>query len=344
MWAGMGAAALAMGREWVRRSRRIELRGKVVLITGGSRGLGMEIARQLASAAPRGEGARVAICARDEAELQRAKLQLLGRAAAVEIFVCDVGDQGQCEKLVAEVEAKLGPIEVLINNAASMQIGPAELMTMADYEEAMRAQFWGPLYLTYAVAPGMRARGGGRVVNICSFGGKIGLPHMTPYSASKHALAGLSKSLRAEFLKDGILVSTIYPTLMRTGSLYHAVFKGANKTEFAMGAIAASSNLLAISAPRAARESIECLKRGDAEAVLSRRMQAGTAFGSLFPGFTADVLGLATRLLPTGEGSNGTRERMRGMESFSELAPSRLTAANDKAARDFNETRPGPEK
>lgn len=344
LWLGAGSLAWAIGREAARRARSIELDGKVVLITGGSRGLGLEMARQLATAPPRGENARVAICARDAEELSRARLQLLGQGAEVETFVCDIGDQSQCEKLIADVTAKLGPIDVLINNAASIQIGPAELMTMADYEEAMRGHFWGPLYLTYAVAPQMRERHFGRIVNISSFAGKIAPPHMTPYTASKHAIAGLSKGLRAEFAKDGIYISAIYPTLLRTGSLYHATFRGNNKTEFAMGSMMSSIPLFSMSVPRAAREIIECCKRGDAEAVLSRRAQFATAFGVLFPGVTTDLLALLTRVLPDGTGPEATREKMRGMESFSPLAPSALTAANDAAALQFNETRPGPEK
>jgi NAD(P)-dependent dehydrogenase (short-subunit alcohol dehydrogenase family) len=344
LWLGAGSVAWAAGRQWARRVRSIELESKVVLVTGGSRGLGLELARQLASSPPRGDGARVAICARDEDELKRAKLQLLGQGAEVETFVCDIGDQAQCEKLVADVEARLGPIDVLINNAAHMQIGPVELMTMADYEETMRAHFWGPLYLIYASLPSMRERHSGRIVNISSFVSKLVPPHMTPYTASKHALAGLSNGLRVELAKDGIFVTAIYPTLMRTGSLYHVLFKGDNKTEYALGAVIHSSPLFTMSAPRAAREIIDCCKRGDAEAVLSRRAQIATAFGVLFPGVTADVFALLTRVLPDGRQPGDAHEPMRGMESFSSIAPSRLTALGDEAARQFNETWPGPEK
>ena len=340
MWLGAGALAVSAGRAVARRARTIELRRKVVLITGGSRGLGLEMARQLAIE----EGARVAICARDEDELKRAQSQLAHAGAHVEIFVCDVGEQAQCERAVADVAAKLGPIDVLINNAASMQIGPMELMTTSDYDRSMRDHFWGPLYLTLAVLPAMRAQGGGRVVNISSFAGKVAPPHMMPYVASKHALAGLGKALRAEVSKDGVYVSTIYPTLMRTGSLLHATFKGDNKTEYAMGAMMSSNPMFSMSASRAAREIIECCKRGDAEAVLSRRAQLGTAFGVLFPGMTQDLLALLTRVLPQGKGAGATLKPKRGMESFSSAAPSVLTTPNDNAAKTFNETWPGPEK
>ena len=92
---------------------------------------------------------------------------------------------------------------MLINNAGVIQVGPIDHMHLADFEEAMAVHFWGPLYTMLAAIRVMRPRGGGRIVNVASIGGKIGVPHLVPYSASKFALTGLSDGLRAVLEKQG---------------------------------------------------------------------------------------------------------------------------------------------
>jgi NAD(P)-dependent dehydrogenase (short-subunit alcohol dehydrogenase family) len=333
----MGTLALNAARTVARRKRRIDLNDKVAVVTGGSRGLGLILARQLAAA-----GARVAICARNAEELERAKSQLAESGEDVATFVCDVGNQADVARFMAAVESELGAVDILINNAAVMQIGPLELMETADYESAMRSNFWGALYAIEAALPTMRTRGSGRIVNISSFAGKFVPPHMLPYAVSKHALAGLSKGLRAELAPQNIFVTTVYPHLMRTGSLYHARFKGHHRTEYALGAIMSSNPLASMDAERAAHDIIGALRFGDGDVVLSRRMQLATGLGVLFPSLTTDVMSLLTRTLPPaqGEGSIGKRS-LEGADSFSPLAPSILTVPIDKAAQRNNEADSG---
>jgi NAD(P)-dependent dehydrogenase (short-subunit alcohol dehydrogenase family) len=199
--AAAGAGAFLAGRALSRRFFGYSLRGKVVLITGVSRGLGLVMAREFAS-----EGARIAICARRPDELEAARADLKRRGAEVMAIPCDVTDRAQVNELMNVVRDRFGRIDVLVNNAGVIQVGPVEVMTMEDYEEAMKTHFWGPLYATLAVLPEMRRRRAGRIVNITSIGGKISIPHLVPYSASKFALVGLSEGLRAELLKDGVRV------------------------------------------------------------------------------------------------------------------------------------------
>jgi NAD(P)-dependent dehydrogenase (short-subunit alcohol dehydrogenase family) len=208
-------------------------------------------------------------------------------------------------------------------------------MTAADYEEAMRVHFWGPLHMVQAALPSMRRRGGGRVVNISSIGGKISVPHLLPYAASKFALAGLSQGLRAELAADGILVTTVYPGLMRTGSTRQALFKGRHRAEHTWFSLAGTLPLLSMNAERAGREIVAACRRGDAELILSPPARFAVALQTRFPELTADLLGLAARLLP-GVGGIGTR-RAKGADSASLLSPSPLTAMGDQAARRNNE-------
>jgi short-subunit dehydrogenase len=330
MLAGAGAGALVVTRSLVRRMRELSFRSRVVLITGGSRGLGLVLARELVS-----EGAQLAICARDMDELERARIDLEGRGAQVLALPCDVTDRQQVDEMVRSVHDRFGRIDVLINNAGVIEVGPVEVMTVEDYEEAMKTHFWAPLYTVLAVLPEMRRRGEGRIVNISSIGGKISVPHLLPYSASKFALVGFSEGLRAELATDKIIVTTVCPGLMRTGSPRNATFKGQHHAEYAWFSISDALPVTSMSARRAARQIIAAVKRGDAEIVLSIQAKIAALFHGVFPGLTADLLGAINTLLPE-PGGIGT-ERAKGSESESGLSPSWLTTLSDKAAEENNE-------
>jgi short-subunit dehydrogenase len=330
LMAAAGAAGLCAVRAIFRKAGEYRLRDRVVLITGGSRGLGLVMARELAR-----EGAPIAICARDVEELNRARDELDTLGANVLAVPCDVTDRQLVEEMARSVREYFGQIDVLINNAGVIEVGPMEVMTIEDYEKAMKTHFWGPLYTVLAVLPEMRLRGEGRIVNIASIGGKISVPHLLPYSASKFALVGFSEGLRAELKKDGVVVTTVCPGLMRTGSPVNATFKGQHRAEYAWFTISDSLPVTSMAAERAARQIIRAFKRGDAEVILSIQAKAAALFHGIFPGLTADMLGLVNRLLP-GPGGIGEASA-RGYESESDLAPSWLTALSDRAAMRNNE-------
>jgi short-subunit dehydrogenase len=327
-------AAAGVGAWWAVRELRTRygysLHGKTVLITGGSRGLGLVLARELSR-----EGARLVICARDTAELERAFNELSRRGVAVLAVQCDVTDRDQVEGLVQAAYDRFGAIHVLINNAGIIQVGPIELMTMADYEQAMNTHFWAPLNAILAVLPDMRRRGEGRIVNISSIGGKLSVPHLVPYDASKFALTGLSEGMRAELRKDGVYVTTVCPGLMRTGSPVNAEFKGRHRAEYSWFSISDSIPVLTTSAERAARQIIGAVKRGDAEVVLTLPAKLATIVHGLFPGLTADLMAIVNSFLP-GPGGIGT-QRIKGKDSQSLLSPSLLTLLSDRAAFRNNE-------
>ena len=320
-------AALLAVRWW--RERQYDLSGKTVLITGGSRGLGLVMGRELVR-----QGSRLAICARDAAELERARADLAQGGADVFTIPCDVTNKAQVDEMVHIIRDRLGPIDVLINNAGIITVGPMEVMTLDDYDEAMKTHFWAPLYTTLAVLPEMRQRCNGRIVNISSIGGKVSTPHLLPYSASKFALTGFSEGLRAELASYGVVVTTVCPGLMRTGSPYKATFKGQNRAEYTWFSISDSLPILTMSAEAAARQIIAACKRGDAEVVLSLPAQIGDKFHALFPGLTADLLSWVNRLLPKPGGIGS--ERAQGKDSHSTLSPSGLTVLSDRAAQRNN--------
>jgi NAD(P)-dependent dehydrogenase (short-subunit alcohol dehydrogenase family) len=325
-----GLGAFFVGRAVVRRMRRLDLNGKVVLISGGSRGLGLLMAREFADA-----GARVAVCARNAGELERAR-QMLGREG-IDLWTkgCDVTQPDQVEELVGSVRKDLGHIDVLVNNAGIIEVGPMGAMTLEDYQSAMATNFWSALYLTREVLDPMRRRSEGRIVNITSIGGKVAAPHLLPYTASKFALVGWSSGLRAEVKNDGVYVTTIVPGLMRTGSPRNADFKGQHRQEYAWFTILDSLPLTSMSARRAARRIVRACINGEAEVVLSIQAKLATTFAALFPGTTAEMSSWVNRILPA-EGGVGTQIR-KGRESQSDWAPSALTTLTEEAARENNE-------
>lgn len=143
-----------------------------MLLTGGSRGLGLVVARQRVQ-----QGARLAICTRDRAELERARVELQQCGGDVLSVPCDVTDRSQVDRMVQQVRDRFGPIDILINNAGTYLVGPMDVLTIEDYDDLMKLHFWAPLYTTYAVFPEMRQRQAGRIVNISSIRGKVVSPH-----------------------------------------------------------------------------------------------------------------------------------------------------------------------
>jgi NAD(P)-dependent dehydrogenase (short-subunit alcohol dehydrogenase family) len=334
--AALTAGALALGgallSRGVRSARRISFEGKSVLITGGSRGLGLLIARELAD-----EGARLTLAARDRAELERARDDLEARGAQVTIAVCDVSIRDQAEELVRHVVERNGAIDVLINNAGVMKVGPLEHMTHADFEEAMNVHFWGPLHTILASIPAMRRQGQGRIVNISSIGGKIGVPHLTPYCASKFALTGLSDSIRGELAKDDISVTTVCPGMMRTGSPFNAWFKGRHREEFTWFTIFDSIPLVSIDGRRAARQVIGACRHGAAELIITFPAKLAIIANAVAPELVALAMNAANQFVLPEPAASAGAEAHSGWQSLSDWAPSRLTKLTDRAAAENNE-------
>lgn len=335
-FAAAGAGLGLLARAVLRRSRSCCFRNKNVLITGGSRGLGLVLARRLVD-----YGANVAICGRDPHELERARQEFLSRGQEVVTAICDVADRLAVETAIKLIRKKLGSIDVLINNAGLIQVGPQDETTLDDYEQAMRVHFWGPLYVTRSVLPAMCATGFGRIINIASLGGLMSVPHLLPYSASKSALVGLSEGLRTELLKYGVYVTTVCPGLMQTGSTRHAQFKGQHEAEYAWFGVAASSPLLAMDVERAAKQILEAARYGKAFVVIPWTAKIAKFIHGLVPGITSDTFGLVDRLLP-GPGGTGSKA-VPGNRSRPYWLPPILTRANDEAAQQHNEVQVSPQ-
>jgi len=163
-----------------------------VAVITGSRGLALALARQLGAL-----GVKLALVARDEDELRRAAEELEQAGYEVSTWPCDVTKSDHAKALVEKIAAHHGSIDILINNAGQITVGPFELFSEEDFEKALAIHLKAPLAMIKAALPFLRKRSG-RIVNITSIGGRIGVPHLSTYCASKFALVGLSKTLRAE--------------------------------------------------------------------------------------------------------------------------------------------------
>jgi short-subunit dehydrogenase len=297
------AAGLSAAVGWATRPRRhYRFGGKSVVITGGSRGLGLVLARQLAAAE-----ARITLIARDETELKKAAADIRNRHPSAEVLVvpADVRKAENVDRAVKQTIGRYGGIDVLINNAGVIRVGPLAHMKVSDYEDAMNTHFWGPLFMILAALPHMRDAGGGRIVNISSIGGRIAVPHLLPYSASKFALTGLSDGLRAELARDNILVTTVCPGLMRIGSPVNATFKGQRAKEYSWFALASSMPLTTIRAERAARQIVAACRRGDAELVITAQARLAVLARTIAPEYFGNAMRLVNRLLPRATGTDG---------------------------------------
>ena len=321
-------AALVMKRK---PRQKYDFKNKVVLITGGSRGLGLVLARTFAY-----EGAKLAICGRNSEELSEARknLQDMHNAEVIDI-VCDVRDETQVNKMIEEVDSYYGQIDVLVNNAGVIQVGPLAVQTRQDFEDSLAVHFWGAFNTIEAVLPKMRQQGSGRIVNISSIGGKVAVPHLAPYCAGKFALVGLSNALRSELAKENITVTTICPGLMRTGSHVNAIFKGKNEMEFALFSIMNALPFTSVNAESAAREIVESCRRGDAEKIISIQAELAAKVNAIFPEMVAEIFGLVNQFLPEAGGIG--KNHALGKDSTSFFSPSFLTSLLDKASVKNNE-------
>lgn len=317
------------------RTARYPLHDKVVVITGGSRGLGLVLARHVCA-----RGGNVALIARDPEELARAKADLAPHGSVVLTIECDLLDSGQIQSAVRQIIDRFGKIDILINNAGIIEVGPLEHMRPEDFDGAMRLHFWAPLELISQIVPEMRMWGGGRIVNISSIGGKIAVPHMASYSASKFALSGLSDAVRAELARDNIHVTTVAPGMMRTGSHVNAKFKGKHDKEFAWFAASAGAPLLSMNANRAARKILAACRRGQPSLILTFAARAAILGNALFPNLTGYAMKFANWLLPGAGGEEGNKSRTGSQLRRS--TPEWLTKLADRATEENNEVRTKP--
>lgn len=332
LWKSAAAAGVILGAaKLLGRRERMSLSGKVVLITG-SRGLGLAIAQELGR-----KGARIALCARDAEELERACEMLQRELIEAAPFPADITDEAAIAPLIARVIERFGGIDILVNNAGAISIGPLESFTRQDFEDAMNLMFWAGVNLTFAVLPQMRQRRSGTIVNITSIGGRVSVPHLLPYSCAKFAFVGFSTGLATEVRSDGVHVLTVVPGLMRTGSYLNVAFKGHARREFAWFALSGNLPGLSVAADYAARSIRRAIEQQRYTCTISLPAKIAVSCDATFPEITRAVLERVNRwLLPAKSDSSKIVEGKELNPRFGEVFQT-LTALGRTAAEDLNE-------
>ncbi len=308
----------------------LDLHDKVVLITGGSRGLGFALAQDMGR-----RGSRLALCARDQSELDEACKRLAEEQIEAVPFICDVTSQPEITTLVERVIERFGRIDILINNAGYIKVGPFDSFEHAEYERAMDLMFWAPVNLTLTVLPHMQKQGAGHVVNITSVGGRVSIPHLLPYSCAKFALVGFSTGLSAETKFKGIHVLTVVPGLMRTGSYLNAEFAGEAKEEFAWFSLLGNLPGFSVAADYAA----DCIRRAieteQYTCTISLPAKLLIASETLLPEATRTICAAVNQVLPAGAARDATPGKPLNSQ-FGKMYQA-LTVLGRCAALDLNE-------
>jgi short-subunit dehydrogenase len=276
---------------------------KIILITGGSRGLGLTMAKMFLQ-----KKAKVVICSRDKEDLDNAKLELLKYGKDVLTITCDVSSKSQVDEMINTIYKTFDHLDVLVNNAGNMQVGPMETMGYEDFEEALATHFWAPLHTSLAVIPKMKKKGEGRIINISSLGGKISIPHMLPYSTSKFALTGFSEGLHTELKRHNIIVTTACPALTRTGGHNFMKAKGDILHEFDWFSSAETLPLISTSAEYTAKEIIDACAAGEPEIIITLPAKLLVALHGIFPGTINSLLTIFNRFLPSYQGNGHEKD------------------------------------
>ncbi len=271
---------------------RASFKGRTVVITGGSRGLGLALARLFVR-----EGARVALLARSADQLTTARRELAAGGADVLAVRCDIRDRTAVDAAITEIARQFGSIDVLVNNAGVIQVTPFEHARLEDFRDSLDTHFWGPLFLIRACLPLFERQHGGHIINVASIGGRVAVPHLMPYTVGKFALVGFSEALRAELHRSGVTVTTVTPHLMRTGSHRNVLVRGQHAREATWFALGTATRLTAIDADRAARQILAAARAGRSSVSPGWMGRAATLTQALAPGLASALAAAAVRFV-----------------------------------------------
>lgn len=254
----------------------MKLSNQVAVITGASEGIGAAIARRFA-----GDGARVVLAARSEEKLE-ALAEELGSERALAVPT-DVTDAEQVKRLMARTREHFGGLDILVNNAGVGLYASVAEMAWADFEQMWKVNFFGVVRCIREALPDLRERRG-MVVNISSVAGKLAIPYLTGYCASKFALNAFSTGLRMELAQAGVRVVVVCPGTVRT-PFHQSAFRSNRLPE-----VFAQRSRGGISAERVAAATLRAVVRERREVVVPWRLRLAVGFRNLLPAFADGIL------------------------------------------------------
>ena len=192
-------------------SKRFSLEGKVALVTGAAYGIGFAIAEAYAMA-----GAKIAFNCRGQEHLDKALEDYKAKGIDAKGYICDVTDEEQVKKMVADIEKELGTIDILVNNAGIIKRIPMTEMSVEDFRKVVDIDLNAPFIVSKAVIPGMINKGHGKIINICSMMSELGRETVSAYAAAKGGLKMLTRNICSEFGEHNIQCNGIGPGYIAT--------------------------------------------------------------------------------------------------------------------------------
>src|SRR6478672_5741079 len=250
-----------------------DFRDNVVIITGASAGIGLEVARQLSA-----QGAKLVLAAREPVLLEAAAQTCRALGGEVIAVQTDVSDSEQCRRLIEAAAEAFGRIDTLVNNAGiSMHARFDQLSDVHSVDRITSINYFGSVYCTWYALPYLK-RSRGRIVGVSSITGKIGVPTRTLYSGTKHAMAGFFDSLRIELVEDGVSVTMAYPGFVATNIATRAL--GPDGKPLGKRPV---DDRRAISVEECARRIIDAAANRSREIVIARRAKLGMILKAFAP-------------------------------------------------------------
>jgi NAD(P)-dependent dehydrogenase (short-subunit alcohol dehydrogenase family) len=293
---------------------RRSLNGKVVAITGGARGIGRTTAQALV-----GKGCRVAIGDLDAALAEGAAAELGGGSVGLAL---DVSDRASFARFLDEAERQLGPVDVVINNAGLMPVTPFVEESDASIRRQLDVNLYGVIVGTQLAIERMKPRRSGHVVNIASSAGKAGVPGIATYSATKHAVVGLTEAVRAEHSDDGIDFSYVMPITVNT-----QLIEGVKDQR----------GLKRVEPEDVAAEIVDALETGKVDVYVPKQLRASVMMGGILPRRAREAVGrlmgvdkVMTEVDP--QARRSYEERVSAPEAGRDEAPDETTARQHDAA------------
>jgi short-subunit dehydrogenase len=230
------------------------MHARTAIVTGASRGIGVQIARALAD-----HGLDLLLVARSEAELERVAAELRDGGAEASVAVVDLGDPEAARRIAEAAARELGPVDVLVNNAALEPQRRFHLLTGAEIETVLRVDLLAPLELAHLLLPSMLERGYGRIVNISSIAGRVGFPFTEAYAAAKDGLIAFSRVLRSDYRGSGVSASTVVLGAVRDAGLGQRTLDEIGRTSGRAGTVEAE---------QVARAVVRAIEKDKAELVV----------------------------------------------------------------------------
>jgi len=278
----VGYGAYKLLKTATRSSKKEKLKGSVVIITGASAGIGKAYAYAFAE-----QGCDLVLAARSKEKIDILADEIRQKYNVKVLSVpTDVSIEEQAKNLINISLEQFDHIDILINNAGIGSYGYIHETSVNDMKKIMDVNFWGMVHCTHAILPSMIRRRKGRIVNVSSVVGKMAMPVMGPYSATKFAMEGFSDSLRIEMKKYGIGVTVICPT--------------STKTEFVTNAIDGNNlriDSIGMTSERVAKETINAILDNKREHILGLGENIGITINNTFPNIIDNVLTLAPKFM-----------------------------------------------